>query len=136
MKPSITLCAALALVLSSAAFASTHKEAPGMTSSGAAKGMAGCEAQAANKKLAGAARTSFLKKCETDAGASATTSCASQATEKKLAGAAKTSFVKKCESDAGGGATAACDAQAADKKLTGAAKTSFTKKCVADAAAK
>ena len=136
MKQTITLCAAVALVLSTSAFASTHKEAPGMAASGSAKGMAGCEAQATEKKLAGAARTSFLKKCETDAGASASAACDAQASEKKRAGAAKTSFVKKCESDAGGGSAAACDAQAAEKKLAGAAKTSFTKKCVADAAAK
>jgi hypothetical protein len=60
-----------------------------------------CEAQAAEKKLAGAAKTSFVKKCEKDAaagGASAT--CEAQAAEKKLAGAAKTSFVKKCVADA------------------------------------
>jgi len=60
-----------------------------------------CEAQAAEKKLAGAAKTSFVKKCEKDAaagGASAT--CEAKAAEKKLAGAAKNSFVKKCVADA------------------------------------
>jgi psiF repeat len=60
-----------------------------------------CEAQATEKKLAGAAKTSFMKKCEADAGTSAAaTACEAQAGEKKLAGAAKTSFMKKCESDA------------------------------------
>ena len=62
--------------------------------------MSNCEAKATEKKLAGAAKTSFVKKCETDAGASATAACDAKATEKKLAGAAKTSFVKKCETDA------------------------------------
>lgn len=57
-----------------------------------------CNSTAADKKLAGAARTSFLKKCETDAKAS----CDSQAADKKLAGAAKASFTKKCVSDAVG----------------------------------
>lgn len=57
----------------------------------------GCEAKAAEKKLAGAAKTSFLKKCERDA---ATASCDAAAAEKKLAGAAKNSFVKKCQKDA------------------------------------
>ena len=57
-----------------------------------------CKSQAADKKLAGAALTSFMKKCQTDA----TTSCNTQATDKKLAGAAKTSFTKKCVSDAVG----------------------------------
>ena len=58
-----------------------------------------CKSQAADKKLAGAALTSFTKKCTTDAGAS----CDAQAAAKKLSGAAKTSFTKKCVSDAVGG---------------------------------
>ena len=49
------------------------------------------------KKLAGAAKNSFLKKCNKDA---ALTTCETQAMEKKLAGAAKNSFLKKCEKDA------------------------------------
>ena len=57
-----------------------------------------CKVQSAEKKLAGAAQTSFLKKCETDA----TAACDKQAADKKLAGAAKTSFTKKCVSDAVG----------------------------------
>ena len=52
-----------------------------------------CMTQATDKKLAGAAKTSFLTKCER-------TACESQAADKKLAGAAKTSFVKKCAADA------------------------------------
>src|SRR6476620_8150397 len=47
-----------------------------------------CSSQAAEKKLAGAAKTSFRGKCERDAKAK----CAATAGEKKLAGAAKTSF--------------------------------------------
>ena len=62
---------------------------------------AACEAKAAEKNLAGAAKTSFLKKCEKDAGASSPSAvCLNKAAEKKLAGAAKNSFVKKCEKDA------------------------------------
>ncbi|HEY1228931.1 MAG TPA: PsiF family protein, partial [Ramlibacter sp.] len=58
---------------------------------------------ATTQKLAGAARTSFMKKCDADAkGAAAATSCETQAADKKLAGAAKTSFVKKCVADAKG----------------------------------
>jgi hypothetical protein len=57
-----------------------------------------CVSNAADKKLAGAAKTSFMTKCEKDAKAS----CDSQAADKKLAGAAKTSFTKKCVSDATG----------------------------------
>jgi len=57
-----------------------------------------CKAQSAEKKLAGAAQTSFMKKCETDA----KSACDKEAADKKLAGAAKTSFTKKCVSDAVG----------------------------------
>ena len=62
---------------------------------------ASCATRAADKKLAGAAKTSFIKKCEKDAGAAAPNeACVAKATEKKLAGAAKNSFMKKCEKDA------------------------------------
>lgn len=61
---------------------------------------ASCEAQATEKKLAGAAKTSFITKCEKDASAAATKSCEAQAAEKKLSGAAKTSFTQKCVKDA------------------------------------
>jgi hypothetical protein len=57
-----------------------------------------CKATAADKKLAGAAMNSFMKKCETDA----KKSCDSQAKEKNLHGAAQTSFTKKCVTDATG----------------------------------
>ncbi|MBV9738698.1 MAG: hypothetical protein JO216_14915 [Hyphomicrobiales bacterium] len=57
-----------------------------------------CKSQADDKKLAGAALNSFMKKCQTDA----TKTCETSAAEKKLAGAAKTSFTKKCVSDAVG----------------------------------
>jgi hypothetical protein len=57
-----------------------------------------CKAQSAEKKLAGAAQTSFLKKCESDAKAA----CDKDAADKKLAGAAKTSHIKKCVTDAVG----------------------------------
>jgi hypothetical protein len=59
-----------------------------------------CEAKAAEKKLAGAAKNSFVKKCEKDAASAIGAACATKAAEKKLAGAAKNSFVKKCEKDA------------------------------------
>jgi hypothetical protein len=61
-----------------------------------------CEAKAAEKKLAGAAKNSFVKKCEKDTNADAAkTTCEAKAAEKKLAGAAKNSFTKKCVADAG-----------------------------------
>ena len=58
-----------------------------------------CAVQSEEKKLAGAAKTSFMKKCEADAKAT----CEASAKDKKLAGAAQTSFVKKCVGDAVGG---------------------------------
>ena len=57
-----------------------------------------CSAAATEKKLAGAAKNSFLSKCEKDAKAT----CDAASKEKKLAGAAKTSFEKKCVKDAVG----------------------------------
>ncbi|MES2980051.1 MAG: hypothetical protein V4731_16635 [Pseudomonadota bacterium] len=57
-----------------------------------------CSATAAEKKLAGAAKNSFMKKCEKDAAAT----CEITSKEKKLAGAAKNSFSKKCVKDAVG----------------------------------
>ncbi|HRH29902.1 MAG TPA: hypothetical protein PKV17_14070 [Aquabacterium sp.] len=66
-----------------------------------------CDAKAAEKKLAGAAKNSFVKKCMKD---SAKSACATTAADKKLAGAAKNSFIKKCEKDA-----AAAPASAASK---------------------
>ncbi len=72
---------------------------------------ASCADQAAEKKLAGAAKNSFMKKCEKDAAAVAApaaapapaSSCEEKAvskTGKPLAGAAKNAFMKKCEADA------------------------------------
>lgn len=45
-----------------------------------------CDAKAADKKLAGAAKNSFVKKCMKD---TAKATCATTAADKKLAGAAK-----------------------------------------------
>ena len=60
-----------------------------------------CAAKATEKKLAGAAKNSFMKKCTRDAGApSENAACAATAKDKKLAGAAKNSFMKKCSADA------------------------------------
>jgi hypothetical protein len=57
-----------------------------------------CKMQAAEKRLAGAALNSFMKKCESDA----TKACDADSKAKKLAGAAKNSHMKKCVSDAVG----------------------------------
>ena len=73
-----------------------------------------CEAQAAEKKLAGAAKNSFVKKCVADAGGAPAAApakapdpaevCEKSAADKKLAGAAKNAHVKKCMEDAKAGA--------------------------------
>jgi hypothetical protein len=59
---------------------------------------ASCTVEADSKKLAGAAKTSFMQKCEKDAAAA----CDTEAAGKKLAGAAKSSFTTKCVKDAVG----------------------------------
>ena len=51
-----------------------------------------CMTQSTDKKLRGAAKTSFMTKCER-------TGCESQAKDKKLRGAAMNAFVKKCTKD-------------------------------------
>ena len=81
MFKSSLIAAALGLLLSSGAYA------------------ADCNKMADEKKLAGAARTSFVKKCEKDAGAAPSAACEKSAADKKLAGAAKTSHLKKCMAD-------------------------------------
>jgi hypothetical protein len=64
-----------------------------------------CTDKATEKKLAGAAKTSFIKKCVADAGTStsasndASAACEKSAADKKLAGAAKKSHIKKCMAD-------------------------------------
>ena len=57
-----------------------------------------CKEDTAAKKLAGAAATSHMKKCETDAKAR----CEADSAAKKLAGAAAASHNKKCIADAVG----------------------------------
>ena len=57
-----------------------------------------CDARAKEKKLAGAALTSFMTKCEKDA----KTKCDVDAKAKNLHGAAETSFTTKCVKDAVG----------------------------------
>ncbi|KAB2849021.1 MAG: hypothetical protein F9K44_09195 [Hyphomicrobiaceae bacterium] len=102
----IAIITALALV-GSAAFAqttpapTTAPKAPATAPKAPAtaqKAPPTCKAQATEKKLAGAALASFLKKCGDDAGKA----CTKQAADKKLTGAAKDSFTKKCKTDAVG----------------------------------
>ena len=84
--------AVLCVALAGAAFAqtSTPSSPPTIKPS--------CKAQASDKKLAGAALNSFMKKCETDA----QKVCDAAAVDRKLNGAAKTSFTKKCVTDSVG----------------------------------
>lgn len=75
----------------------------GLTSTAHAADAAACEAKALDKNgkaLAGAAKSSFMKKCQAEAGGS---SCEAKAVDKNgkaLAGAAKNSFMKKCRAEA------------------------------------
>jgi hypothetical protein len=64
---------------------------------------ADCESKAVSKDgkpLAGAAKASFMKKCQAENKGSAKAACEAKAMDKNgkaLAGAAKASFMKKCE---------------------------------------
>ena len=66
---------------------------------------ADCAAKSAEKKLAGAAKASFEKKCVADAqkaapaAAAPSAACTKAADDKKLHGAARTSNLKKCMAD-------------------------------------
>lgn len=89
----LTVCAAA--VLSAPAWAASHA---------AGDPKATCEKSAADKKLAGAAKASHIKKCMADAGGGAMAmpdaACEKSADDKKLAGAARASHMKKCMADA------------------------------------
>jgi hypothetical protein len=82
----------------------------------AAQAAPACKDQAADQKLSGAARTSFMNKCTRDA-------CVDSV--KSLSGAARTSSLNKCVRDA-------CQARAADRGLNGAARDSFIGRCIKD----
>jgi hypothetical protein len=66
---------------------------------GAQAQTASCKASAGEKKLAGAALASFMKRCESDA----TSACHHAAGARKLSGAARTSFTTRCLRDKVGG---------------------------------
>ncbi len=93
------LCA-LALAVSTIVLPLAHA-ADAKPADGAAPAAGSCEDKAVGKdgkKLAGAAKASFMKKCE----AEAKPACEAKAVDKngkKLAGAARSSFMKKCEAD-------------------------------------
>lgn len=80
----------------------------------AADAESACGDKAMEKKLAGAAKTSFMKKCMADAGGGgASPACEKSAADKKLAGAAKNAHIKKCMADAAAPAATPAPAPAA-----------------------
>jgi len=94
--------ALVGLIFSVSAFA--QGPATSSTSKAAATPAASsCEAKAVDKNgkpLSGAAKSSFMKKCEGEKTSDKTSACEEKAVDKNgkpLAGAAKTSFMKKCE---------------------------------------
>ena len=98
----LIVCVQAGLIAISVLFAQVAAAAPAAASDCASKAIG-----SNGKPLAGAAKASFMKKCEADAkGGAAGTACADKAVDKNgkpLAGAAKASFMKKCEADAKGG---------------------------------
>ncbi len=101
----LVLAVAGIIFSASATFAQSPVSSP--TNKVAAPAASSCEAKAVGKNgkaLTGAAKTSFMKKCESETAGGKTASCGANAVDKNgkpLAGAAKTSFLKKCEADAG-----------------------------------
>ncbi|HEY3537184.1 MAG: hypothetical protein ACTHJZ_03730 [Trinickia sp.] len=90
------------------ALAQTAASAPAAPAAAASTMKGGdCESKAVSKDgkpLSGAAKASFMKKCERDAKKSMSAQCESKAVGKDgkpLHGAAKTSSVKKCMAEAG-----------------------------------
>jgi hypothetical protein len=94
MKQSIMLAAALALAVSTSAFATSHKEAPGMAASGAMtqqqSKMGDCNKSAGDKK--GDERKAFMKTC-LSAGGTAAAAATPMTQQDKM---------KKCNVDATG----------------------------------
>lgn len=90
------------LFFANMAFAQTS--ASSTTNMAGAPSAASCEAKAVSKNgkpLAGAAKKTFMKKCEASAASGdKVVACAAKAVDKNgkpLAGASKASFMKKCE---------------------------------------
>jgi hypothetical protein len=89
----------------------------------AAGAEADCAAKSAEKKLAGAAKASFEKKCVRESAAGPSAACAKSAADKKLSGAAKNSHIKKCTADEkAAAAPAAATAPAAKPMAAASAK--------------
>lgn len=104
----LIVCILGTLFATSVAFAQAPAAAAKAAPSAAASDCASKAVGKNGKPLAGAAKDSFMKKCEADAkgGPAAGSGCAEKAVGKDgkpLAGAAKASFMKKCEADAKGG---------------------------------
>ena len=97
---------AAAGILFAASTAFAQAPAASAPAKDAAPTAAGCEAKAVDKNgkpLAGAAKKSFMKKCEAGSTDGKAAACMAKAVDKNgkpLAGAAKTSFMKKCEATA------------------------------------
>lgn len=83
-----------------------HAQASAPTGAAAQPAPSSCEAKAVGKDgkpLSGAAKTSFMKKCEAGMKSSTASDCEAKAigsNGKPLSGAAKSSFMKKCEAGA------------------------------------
>lgn len=103
MKTKIAMATALLLVTGIAFGQGTASPSTGTKATPGTS----CEARAVDKNgkpLAGAAKASFMKKCEAGNSSGKIASCEAKAVDKNgkpLVGAAKTSFMKKCEAAAG-----------------------------------
>ena len=111
MNVAKSLAITTALLLSISAQAASHSAggtptaaakpaaaAPAAPAASAPAATGSCQQQATDRKLAGAAKNSFMTKCEREA----TERCEATATERKLAGAARTANINKCLKDSVG----------------------------------
>lgn len=100
------VAAAGLLFAASTAFAQAPAASTPAKDAAPAAAASGCEAKAVDKNgkaLAGAAKKSFMKKCEAGSAGGKSAACMAKAVDKNgkpLAGAAKNSFMKKCEATA------------------------------------
>jgi psiF repeat len=95
---------AMNLAFAQAPVMAAPKPAPSPSPASTSATNSGCEAQAASKKLTGAAKSTFLKKCESAHGTKKTlnkqqqkmVSCNKDAGQKKLKGAERKKFMSSC----------------------------------------
>ena len=99
MKRTILTLVAMAWLVAVGASAQSVEAPVAVSGPASAPAKSPCDALAADKKLTGAARDSFLKKCNDDASSEIRAACDAKAADQKLNGEAKRDYVKRCMGD-------------------------------------